>query len=93
MSEQSSVHEGAGYDKVFKSHHEPKEGFSWMLEKETSNHSPVDEGESYDGGEGKEEEGEEGEDQGDEGGEDKEYGGEDDEDKGGVMGEPLKEEV
>ena len=47
-----------------------------------STHSSVDEGESYDGGEGKEEKGEEGEDESDKGGEDKEYGGEDDGDEG-----------
>ena len=46
-------------------------------------HSPVDEGDSYDGGEGEEEEGEKGEDENDKGGEDEEYRGEDD----GVEGE------
>ena len=48
-----------------------------------STHSPIDEGESYDGGEGKEEEGEKGKDEDDKGGEDEEYRGEDD----GVKGE------
>ena len=81
-SEQSSFHEGVGYDKVFQSGLELEEGFSWSLKRETSAHSLDDEGESYDGGEGEEEEGEEGEDEGDKGGEDKEYGGEDDEDEG-----------
>ena len=77
-SEQSLVREGAGYDEVFHLGHKPEEGFSWSLKRETSAHSLDDEGESYDGGEGEEEEGEEG----DKGGEDKEYGGEDDEDEG-----------
>ena len=81
-SEQSSVCEGAGYDKVFQSSHEPDEGFSWLSKRETSTHSPDDDVESYDGREGEEEEGEEGEDEGDEGGEDEEYGGEDDWDEG-----------
>ena len=36
MSEQSSVRDGAGYDEVFPSGHEPKEGFSWLSERETS---------------------------------------------------------
>ena len=81
-SEQSSVHEGAGYDEVFHLDHKPEEGFSWLLKRETSAHSLDDEGESYDGGEGEDEEGEEGEDEGDKGGEDEEYGGEDDGDEG-----------
>ena len=34
MSEQSSIREGAGYDEVFPSGHEPEEGFSWSLERE-----------------------------------------------------------
>ena len=64
------VREGAGYDEVFQLGHEPKEGFSWSSERETSAHSPDDEGESYD--EGEEEEGKEGEDEDDEGGKDEE---------------------
>ena len=82
MSEQSSVHEGAGYDEVFQSNHELNEGFSWSSKRETSAYSPDNEGESYDREEGEEEEGEEGEDVDEEGGEDEEYGGEDDGDKG-----------
>ena len=35
-SEQSSICEGAGYDKVFGLGHELEEGFSWLLERETS---------------------------------------------------------
>ena len=35
-SEQLSVHDRAGYDEVFPSGHEPKEGFSWLSERETS---------------------------------------------------------
>jgi len=29
-SEQLSVREGAGYDEVFQTGHEPKEGLSWL---------------------------------------------------------------
>ena len=76
------VREGAGYDKVFQSGHEPEEGFSWSSERETSTYSSDDKGESYDGEEGKEEEREEGEDEDNEGGEDEEYRGEDDGDEG-----------
>ena len=65
-----------GYDEVFQSGHEPEEGFSWSLERETSAHSLDEEVESYDG----EEEEVEGEDKGDEGGEE----GEDDGDEGEV---------
>ena len=79
MSKQSSVCEGAGYDEVFQSGHELEEGLSWWSEREPSTHSPDDKVESYDGGEGEEEEGE---DDDDEGGEDEEYGGEDDRDEG-----------
>ena len=79
MSEQSSVCEGAGYDEVFQSGHELKEGLSWWSERELSTHSPYDKVESYDRREGEEEEGEDGD---DEGGEDEEYGGEDDRDEG-----------
>ena len=85
-SEQSSVREGVGYDEVFQLSHEPEEGFSWSSEIETSAHSPDNEVESYDEGEGEEEEREEGEDEGDEGGEDKEYRGEDDGNEGEVDG-------
>ena len=67
-----------GYDEVFQSGHEPEEGFSWSLERETSAHSLDEEVESYDG----EEEEVEGEDKGDEGGEE----GEDDGDEGEVDG-------
>ena len=81
-SEQSSFHEGVGYDKVFQSGLELEEGFSWSLEREMSAHSPDDEVESYDGGEGEEEEREDCEDEGDEGEEDEKNGREDDEDKG-----------
>ena len=81
-SEQSSVRERAGYDKVFQSGHEPKEGFSWLLGRKTSAHSPNDEEESYDGEEGEVEEGEEGQYKDDEGGEDEEYRGEDDRNEG-----------
>ena len=35
-SEQLSVHEGAGYDEVFNSGHEPEEGFSWSSKREMS---------------------------------------------------------
>ena len=82
-----------GYDEVFQSGHEPEEGFSWSSKRETSAHSPDDEGESYDGEEGEVEEGEEGKDEDDEGGEDEEYRVEDDEDEGEGDEEPLREEV
>ena len=80
MSEQSLVREGASYDKVFQSGHEPEEGFSWSSERETSAHSPDKEVESCYREEGEEEEINEGKDEGDEGGEE----GEDDEDEGEV---------
>ena len=73
MSEQSSVCEGAGYNKVFQSGHKPEEGLSWLLKRETSTHSLDEEVESCDGEEVEEEEvdegdeGEKGEDDGDEG--------------------------
>ena len=63
-SEQSSIREGAGYDEVFQSGHEPEKGLSWLSERETLAHSPGDEVESCDG-----EEEVESEDKGDEGGE------------------------
>ena len=49
MSEQLSVRDGAGYDKVFPSGHEPKEGFSWLSEREMSAQSSDEELESYKG--------------------------------------------
>ena len=45
-SEQSSVREGSGYNKVFRSGHEPKEVFSWSSERETLAQSPNEEVES-----------------------------------------------
>ena len=80
MSEQSSVREGAGYDKVFPSDHELEEGFSWSSERELSTHSPNYEGESYDGEEV--EDVEECKDKCGEGEEDKEHRGKDDKDEG-----------
>ena len=49
MSEQSSVCEGAGYDKVILSGHKPEEGFSWSSERETSAQPSDKEMESYGG--------------------------------------------
>ena len=46
-SEQSSVHNGAGYDKVFPSSHELEKGFSWLSERETSAQPSDEEFESY----------------------------------------------
>lgn len=46
LSEQLSVHEGAGYNEVFGSVHEP-EGSSWSSERETSTQPPDEEVESY----------------------------------------------
>ena len=63
-SEQSLVHQGAGYDEVFQTGHEPEEGLSWSLERKTSAHSPDEEMESC-VGERDEEEIDEGEDEGD----------------------------
>ena len=85
-SEQSSVHEGAGYDEVFQSCNELKEGLSWSLERETWTHSPDEEMESCVGEEGEEEEVEEGEEEGDEGREE----GEDHGDEGEVDERTLK---
>ena len=48
-SEQSSIREGADYDEVFGSGHEPDKGSSYSLERETSAQSPDEEIESYDG--------------------------------------------
>ena len=59
-SDQSSIHDGAGYDEVFQSGCEPAEGLSWSSERETS--TPSSDGEvgssresevSEDGGEEK----------------------------------------
>ena len=59
-SEQSSsVREGAGYDKVYKSGHGPKEGLSQSSERELSTHSLIDEEEDYDKEEIEEREGDE----------------------------------
>ena len=48
-SEQSSVHDGAVYEKVFPLGYEPKEGFSWLSERETSTQPSDEELESYRG--------------------------------------------
>ena len=48
-SEQSSVHDGAGYDEVFPLGHEPEKGFSWLSERETSAQPSNEELESYRG--------------------------------------------
>ena len=48
-SEQSLVHDGAGYDEVFSLGYEPKEGFSWLSERETSAQPSDEELESYRG--------------------------------------------
>ena len=58
-SEQSSVREGAGYDKVFPSGHRPEEGLSWLSERKPSTRSPVNEEEKIDGDEVEEGEGDE----------------------------------
>ncbi|KAL0000117.1 hypothetical protein SO802_019719 [Lithocarpus litseifolius] len=42
----SSVRDGAGYDEIFPSIHEPEEGFSWSSERETSAQSPNEKVES-----------------------------------------------
>ena len=75
ISEQSLVCEGASYDEVFQSDHEPDEGLSWSSEKEASTHFPNKEVGSYDVGEGGEEEVDKGEDESDEGGEEGEGDG------------------
>ena len=49
MNEQSLIREGASYDEVFPSSHEPEEGFSWLLERETSAQPSDKEMESYGG--------------------------------------------
>ena len=43
-----SVREGAGYDEVFQSGHEPEEGLSLSSERETTARSSDDEAESHD---------------------------------------------
>ena len=48
-SEQSSVHERAGYDEVFPSGQEPEEGFSWSSKREMSAQSSDEEVESRGG--------------------------------------------
>ena len=47
ISEQSSIHEGAGYDEVYQIGHEPEEGHSWLSERETSTRCPDEDGEDY----------------------------------------------
>ena len=47
-SEQLSVREGAGYDEVFQSGHEPEEGLSLSSKRETTARSFDDEAESHD---------------------------------------------
>ena len=90
-SEQSSVREGAGYDEVFQSGHEPEEGLSWLSERETSAHFAEEEVESCDGEEAEEEEVDKGEDEGNEVGEEGEDDGDEDEVK--LTREPSKVEV
>ena len=68
--EQSSLREAAGYDQVFQIGHEPEEGISWLLKRETSTLSPDEEVESCVVKGGEEEEINEGEDEGDDGEED-----------------------
>ena len=46
MSEQLSIREGVGYDEVFPLSHEPDEGLSWSLKRETSAQSFDEEVES-----------------------------------------------
>ena len=72
VSEQSSIREEAGYDEVFPSSHEPREGFSWSSEREMSTQSSDKEMESC-GGE--DEVVSEGEDKDDEGEKEKESDG------------------
>ena len=56
------------YNEVFQSGHEPEEGLSWSSKWEASAHSPDEDVESYDVGEGEEEEVDKGKDEGDKGG-------------------------
>ena len=69
-SKQLSIREGAGYDEVFQTGHEPEKGLSWSSDRETSTCSPDEEVESCVREGGEEEEIDEGEDEGDEGEED-----------------------
>ena len=55
ISEQSSVREGAGYDEVYQTRQEPKEGHSWSPKRETSARSTNKDGENYIGEEDEEE--------------------------------------
>ena len=55
ISEQSSVREGAGYNKVYQASHEPVEGHSWSSERKTSARSPNEDREDYIGEEDEEE--------------------------------------
>ena len=55
ISEQSSIREGAGYDEVYQTGHELKEGHSWSSERETSARSPEEDEEDYIGKEDEEE--------------------------------------
>ena len=61
ISEQSSVREGASYDEVYQTGHEPEEGHSRSSKRETSTRSPDEDWENYIG----EEERDEGEVEGD----------------------------
>ena len=82
MSEQSSsVHEGAGYDKVYPLGCEPEQDVTWSLEREPSIHSSIEEEEECEEDEEGEEEGDE-EEEGEEKGEGEEDEKEDD-NKGG----------
>ena len=56
-SDQSSVREGAGYDEVYPSGHEPEEDLTWSLKRDPSAHSPTEEEKECE--EEEEEEGEE----------------------------------
>ena len=53
----TSVREGAGYDEVYPSGHEPEEDLTWSLKRDPSAHSPTEE--EKDCEEEEEEEGEE----------------------------------
>ena len=55
INEQSSVRKGAGYDEVYQTGQEPKEGHSWSSERETSARSPDKDWENYIGEEDEEE--------------------------------------
>ena len=58
-SDQSSVREGAGYDEVYPSGHEPEEDLTWSLKRDPSAHSPTEEEKECEEEEEEEEEGEE----------------------------------